>query len=429
MTVQQEGIKFAGDYQLIDVKLGSARGVIFDIFNFVVDIQIYEDMFSPSITGQIRLNDAQDLINLMPMIGEEKLLITFKSPTMSDNAGLFEQAFYVYKMTERDYTAERAIGYTLHFTSFETVRDINSKLSKGYAGNINTLVENFLKGDLSTEREVFAEPTKNSITYISNYWSPFANINYLAKRSISQKTGSANFVFFQNNRGFQFKSIDSLLEQDSLTRYIHDNSKRTPSGSNSSVRDVGADLQRITDVRVNVGFDYFRRLESGMHKARLITHELVTKTYNVQTLTYEDNYKEHNHLNPFPLVVGAPAKTLATVDVQPRAMETFNNFKSDNMKDWYLKNNMQMAEIGAFSMDLTIPGRSDLCVGDIVDVYFYRPTPIGQKDQEETIIDKTFSGRYLVSALCHDLNREKHEIHMTVVKDSFIIDLTKEGTK
>jgi hypothetical protein len=80
-------------------------------------------------------------------------------------------------------------------------------------------------------------------------------------------------------------------------------------------------------------------------------------------------------------------------------------------------------------MDITVPGRSDLCVGDVVDVYMYRPTPFNQKDQEEQLLDKTFSGRYMIASLCHNLNREKHEIHMSIIKDSLIVDLTKEGSE
>ena len=75
-----QNIKFAGDYELIDVKVGSARGLIVDVYNFVVEINLYEDLSSSTISGNLTLNDAQDLINLMPFIGEEKLLLSFKSP-------------------------------------------------------------------------------------------------------------------------------------------------------------------------------------------------------------------------------------------------------------------------------------------------------------------------------------------------------------
>jgi hypothetical protein len=430
-TTADQAIKFAGDFQLIDVKLGSARGLIFDVFNFVTDIAIYENIFSPTMSGYIELNDAQDLVNLMPMIGEEKLLITFKSPSMTDADGLFEQAFYVYKMTDREYTAERAVSYKLHFVSFETIRDLNSKLSKGFSGTISDVVSKILQNELKTEKKVNVESTKNTTMYVSNYWSPFTNVNYLAKRSVSNVNDSANYVFFENNRGFNYTSVDGLLEKTAVSRYIYDNNTRKPtSGGGGAGRTIAKDLERINSYRIDTAYDYMKRVQSGMYASRLITHELVTKTYNVQTMLYQDEFKKHNHLNPYPMsTIGLPSKTFATLDVQPRALETYNNFKTDGMKGWRLKNAMQMSEISAYSMDITVPGRSDICVGDVVEVFIYRPTPISQKDQEEDIIDKTFSGRYLITALCHSLNREKHEMHMTLVKDSLIIDLAKEGTK
>lgn len=426
-----EQIKSAGDFQLIDVKIGSAKGIIFDVNNFVIDINIYEDMFSPTMSGNITLNDAQDLVNLMPMIGEEKLLITFKTPSIGDNDGLYEQEFYIYKMTDREYSAERAVTYKLHFVSFETVRDLNAKVSKGFAGSIDAVVEKILKQELRTDKKINIEKTKNTTTYVSNFWTPFTNINFLSKRSISQETESANFIFFESNRGFNYVSIDTLLTQDPKTKYIYDNNSRDPSSDGGgSVRDIGETLSRINSVKINTAFDYMNRIQSGMYKSRLITHEILTKTYNVQTLTYEDQFGKHNHLNKYPLsTANLPSKTFAFLDTQPRALENFSNFKTDKMKSWYLKNIMQMAEMSAYYMDITVPGRSDICVGDIVDIYMYRPTPFNQKDQEEQLLDKTFSGRYMVASLCHNLNREKHEIHMSIIKDSLIIDLTKEGSE
>jgi|688.fasta_scaffold35525_9 hypothetical protein len=431
MSSEVEKIKSAGDFQLIDVKIGSVKGTIFDVFNFVIDINIYEDMYSPTMSGNITLNDAQDLVNLMPMIGEEKLLITFKTPSIDEKDGLYEQEFYIYKMTDRKYTAERAVEYTLHFVSFETVRDLNAKVSKGFAGTISTVVEQILKQELRTDKKINIEKTKNTTMYVSNFWTPFTNINFLAKRSLSQETESANFIFFENNRGFNYASIDTLLSQDPKTKYIYDNNSRDPSADGGgSSRDIAETLSRINSVKINTAFDYMNRIQSGMYKSRLITHEIVTKTYNVQTLTYEDEFKNHNHLNKYPLsTVNLPSKTFAFLDVKPRALENFSNFKTDKMKTWYLKNIMHMNEINAYYMDITVPGRSDLCVGDVVDVYMYRPTPFNQKDQEEQLLDKTFSGRYMIASLCHNLNREKHEIHMSIIKDSLIVDLTKEGSE
>ena len=426
-----QSIKFAGDFELTDVKIGSARGIIIDVYNFVVDINVYEDISSPTVSGNITLNDAQDLVNLMPFIGEEKLLLTFKSPTMDDKQGLISHAFYIYKMTDRKYTAERAVEYTLHFVTFETIRDLNSKMSRGFEGKINEIAYNILKNNLGTDKNIFIEPTRNTIKYVSNYWTPYTNLNFMTKRSISNKTGSANYVFFENSRGYNYVSIDSLLENDSKTRYIYDNNTRDPaSGGNASVRDIGEQLSRIENYTIDTAYDYMQRIQNGMYNSKLITHDMLTKSYQIQTIKYADEFEKHNHLNPNPLsTAGLPSKSSAFQETRIRAMEGFDNFKSDGLKSWYLKYIMQQNEVNAYMMEITVPGRTDIAVGDTIDVYIYRNTPYRSTDTEEEIIDKTFSGRYLISSLCHNINREKHKMYLTVIKDSLIIDLTKEGTK
>jgi hypothetical protein len=37
--------------------------------------------------------------------------------------------------------------------------------------------------------------------------------------------------------------------------------------------------------------------------------------------------------------------------------------------------------------------------------------------------DKIFSGTYLIAAINHYIDKEKHECHMELIKDSFIINL------
>jgi hypothetical protein len=288
-----------------------------------------------------------------------------------------------------------------------------------------------LSKTLATEKNINVEETRNTIKYVSNFWSPYTNLNFMSKRSISKATGSANYVFFENTRGYNYVSIDYLLEANSKATYIYDNNSRDPSGTGgSSSRDVKDQLSRIESYKIDTAYDYMQRIQNGMYKSKLITHDMVTKSYNIQIMDYQTEYEKHNHLNPYPLsTAGLPSKSTAFQTTRIRAMEGFDNYKSDGMKSWLLKNIMQSNEANAYTMEVTVPGRTDIAVGDVVDVYIYRNTPYMSKDTEENIIDKTFSGRYLISSLCHNLDREKHNMIMTLVKDSLIIDLTKEGTK
>ena len=68
----QDGVTFAGDVSINAVEL-IAGGSKIDIREQISFIEFYENLFSPFITGKVVLQDAQDLVNRMPLIGQELL--------------------------------------------------------------------------------------------------------------------------------------------------------------------------------------------------------------------------------------------------------------------------------------------------------------------------------------------------------------------
>ena len=57
----------------------------------------------------------------------------------------------------------------------------------------------------------------------------------------------------------------------------------------------------------------------------------------------------------------------------------------------------------------------------------YKSEPIKQQDNDDDILDNIVSGKYLVSSINHVIDREKHECHMELIKDSLTMDLNKGG--
>ena len=53
--------------------------------------------------------------------------------------------------------------------------------------------------------------------------------------------------------------------------------------------------------------------------------------------------------------------------------------------------------------------------------------PVTKIENDDDVIDKMFSGNYIIGAINHYINREKHECTMELIKDSFILDLDGDG--
>ncbi len=421
------GLKFAGDVEVTNIFIGSANGVVLDVYNVMTELNIYEDITAPAVSGDITLNDSNDLANVFPLIGEEKIFIRFKTPGFNAEAE-FGMVFYIYKMSDRVQQSDKNLTYTLHFTTFEAVRDLNSKISRGFNGTISDLVKRIFTDPkhLSTDKDLFIGETKNSYSYVSNYWTPFQNLNFLATRAISKTNNAANFVFFENHKGYVFESLDVIVNTDALCLYTYDERNRKQRGDGSSGRTPIDDLQQIESYEIIEPFDYMKKIANGGIRTKAIFHDITTKRYETKTFDYDTQFDQHNHLNPYRLKTkGMPARNTSRIEFVPRAYETFLNMRTDRAKEWYMQRLMQLSELFSTRLNMEVPGRTDVVVGCVIEVALYKNSPSSSKSRESNMLDNVFSGRYLVTRVRHNIRRtdNRHTMYLECVKDSFIKDV------
>jgi len=423
---KQTSLKYAGEVAISDIKIASANGVLLDVFNQMVEMNLYEDITAPAVSGDITLNDSLDLVNLFPLIGEEKILIRFKTPGFNAEAE-FAMIFYIYKMSNREQTGNKNVTYTIHFTSYEAVRDLNSKISRGYSGKIDELVRQILTDPkhLQSNKDLFIGKTKNNITYVSNYWTPFQNINYLAARSLSETNNAANFMFFENHKGFVYEALENLVVHPALCLYSYDENNRKTQGGGST-RTPLKDLEQIESYEIQEPFNYMNKIQMGGIRSKAIFHDITTKRYETKTYDYDFRFDQHNHLNPYKLKTkGMPARNTSRIELVNRAYEGFLSQRTDRAKEWYMQRLMQLSEIFSTRLNMEVPGRTDMVVGAVIDVVLYKMAATDPKQKEANLLDNVFSGRYLVTKVRHHIKRtdNRHTMYLEVVKDSFIKDV------
>ena len=418
-----DGLRVAGDVNLEKVEIISGNGRAVNITNLVGEIQIFEDVFSPCITGTIALADSLDLVNLFPFVGEEKVSLRVKTPSLPDNPdNVIDREFYIYKMTDRKIMGDRQVFYVLHFCSFELIADANVKISKKYLGKISTLAGIITeKEGLTTKLPVQIEETVNSTGYISNFWSPYRNLKYLSERAMN-KHGAANYVFFENRRGLNFVSFDGIFAEKAKETYTFDTFSRD-NKPNTTLRDPERDFSRFLDYNIETGFDYLNRVTTGLYGSKIITHDITTKKYTTKNYNMFSDWDKTNHLNKYP--VSSPdtlVRTNANIFNYPKYNSMFNGYADDGVQNWLQRRASLMAQANAYRLTAEVAGRTDITVGQVVFIQLYKTQPIRKEDLDDSILDNMFSGRYVISAINHRITRDKHEIHMECLKDSLLVD-------
>ena len=426
MQSSQE-LRFAGDYSLNRVQVVTQKGFYQDITNQVVAIQFFEDIFSPFITGKVIVKESLDLINLFPFIGEEYLELDINTPTYNDKFSV-KGKYYIYKLTDRELLGDKAVAYELHFISSESIVDHNKKISRSFGDKISVLVPQFYKDDnfgLQTKKNVYVEETINKIKYTSNYWSPIENIRHLAEIAANMNK-TPNYVFFENRDGFYFISLESLYDNKHVAQdFVYDKYMRDKVPGASDVKNIQEDYKRIIDISIPIGFDYLDRLSSGALGSRQLSYDVTTKQYKTTVYSMFDRFKQQKHLNENPLNSNSVIfRSNSTVLTYPKMYGTYVGY-GDNTNEKYNQERISLMKLAEANMlNITVKGRCDYTVAQKVNVKLNRVEPM--KKSESDIEDKIFSGKYIIAAVNHYFDREKHETHMQLIKESSVMNMNRD---
>lgn len=421
----------AGDINLEYVRVTSlANSTYFDIKNQVITLQIFEDMFSPFTTGSIIVRDALDLINNMPFAGMEYVDIKAYTPTLDvslKDAGVIQGRFYIYKITEREYVAEKSVVYQLHLISEDAVADLNNKISKTFSGKISEIASQLVKDSpgLGSQKTLILEETKNNTKFISNYWSPAKCINYILQQA-TNINGSSTYCFFENRSGYNFISLDFLNDLEPRQKFTYGTTSDEVGKTGGSRRNIDRDYQKILEVSVPSGFDYIDRVRTGTYASRLIVHDMTSKQYKTINYDYLEKFNEgkETRLNKFPITTDTViARVNAAVLRDEVANQLFNSFGDVSNYKTTQDRISRMKQAEAFRVNVKVKGRSDYTVGQKVDVTIFSPEPTKASDTPESTIDRMYSGNYLIAAINHVIDREKHECYMELIKDTVQFDL------
>ena len=94
--------------------------------------------------------------------------------------------------------------------------------------------------------------------------------------------------------------------------------------------------------------------------------------------------------------------------------------KQNNVEKWLLQRQAQVSEFGSIIVTFTVPGNTSRHVGDLIR--FEVPTNIPADSSELTSVQfghQLYSGYYLISKIRHIITKDKFEMDVELIKNSF----------
>jgi len=431
-------IKKSTQFHINELVLVTKGGNI-DISSIYEELNIFDSLLSPVMTGNILIKDANGLSTKLIFDGSESLLIDIAKDKNSDIAR-FKKAFRIYKQSDRSNDSQTLETFVLEFVSDELMYSDQQKINQSYDLTYTQIVEKILLDYLKISKNntggVFDVSYGIRNITIPNL-RPFDAIEWCAKRAVDSKQ-APNFMFYQNLLGYNFVSLSNLLTKPDILDIKFESKNLT---GNNPISEMGG----ARSLEVVAQTDGMEKARSGVNAGKFVGFDPTTGTVAKKNISFGDVFSSMKHANESPNISAVPNRdgkdstemfdSKQTVSFFSAAKQ-FSSYikekvpttlsKQDNTEAYLFQRKAILSNLMSKRVKLTMPGNFTLTSGFNVNV---EAPNFGKKEKGggDTNEDQSLSGKYLIIATRHIIGYDKHETIIEVATTSSSIPFVPQA--
>ncbi len=434
------------DFKLVSVKIYKAgTDVNPELITQLVDTFSYvESITSPCVAATMNILDSAGLLNNLPIQGMETVEIKIIANPNPKEERLYR--FKVWRLANR-ISSNQKQTYTLGLVSEEAILNETNRIEGIQKGQPAKIIEDLLKKTLTSSKKYMSEPSAFEVSMIASKKRPFDVISDVCVKSVppsgitafkkSSKNkkptikGSAGFFFWETRRGYNFFSVDALcaapktqFQSKKLESEAHGTYEERPANQEN----IQPDDKIIETAMFNSEIDIMTSLRTGKYSSLICLFNHSTGQYEEFPYNINQTYDSMAHLGGQESISKLPHTSGDLSQKPTRIMsmildhETWYNEPgvaspdpsdggTDPTKfaDWqkhYASQAIARYELlKNQSGTLVIPGNSDICAGDKIDIRLVNKRP--SADIKKNPHDIETSGVYLIEEVTHTYEKNK----------------------
>ena len=442
-TIKQFNLYMSDEYKPSETieEIAPEDGNPIDLRGVCPGFKYIESLTSPSVRMELAIADTMDLIS--DLTGNEFIQIELESDSAPDQPLTIRQRIFKIGSVTKSERMQAYVIYTVSPEAYnnETNRIFKSFKNKTGVDHVKEVVEKFLK---SAGREYSYEASTGNFNFISPSWRPFDVIAYISDKIVSSETKKAGYMFFENKNGFYFNTIDTLTkgelmnEEGNIPQFTYEQANVGDSEFNAynietmNYPDQGNHLEKMrTGAYVNtvIGVKAPALTSGNLPTAGSGSDGPSGSIKKPVTQTLLQVFSEAETLNdafPFPKIKEEyfdekkPTRTkIRALPGMKNATTALDGSASAGSMDTdtvaasaYSYSRWQL--LNSITLDITVPGNVSLTVGMVIECKI----PASKNEEDRTVLDPIYSGRYLITGLYHDYNPEGLTTRLHLSKDS-----------
>ena len=397
-----------------------------DLTNAITESDYYEDLFSPSVMMTIDIAASFPVLEKLPIVGGEAVLFDVETAS-----GQFirdkEFAMYVHKISNINTSASQE-SFRLHLCSMEYLTNETSRVQRKFQkmpieNHVIKIIREYLhqnKQNPKVTGGVF-DKTANSYSFIGTVKKPFNVLTWLAPKGIpsdsksgtdgTKAKGTSGFLFFENSKGYNFRSINNLVKQNASYTYSTNDAIQANSPNNAyvildhvfnRVNDLKESLTLGTYSNVTYFYDVYQNRVDGI-------------VYNISDEVNSKSLLGSEGVAKSELFGSRVSRILVrTADVGILDTEGEKEDAGRDVADMaksFSRYNLLFTQ----SLNIMVPMNVNLKSGDVIKVVLQGAT----SGKESPEADEKKSGNYLIKELRHHFEANKMVTSLKLVRDSY----------
>ena len=184
----------------------------FDVRNSIIELDIYENITVPYLTGRILLTDTNSFFNNINFTGTEILEIQLENIELGRLA--LKKEFMMTKIDKSERVNDTTEVFVFELIEKHAFDSIAEKISKAYTGNPLTIISNILADftEKKLDKDLLdTDPVQEEMRVIVPYLQPLQAIEWIKDRATSA-SGYPFFVFgSMKTDGLYVNSLENII--------------------------------------------------------------------------------------------------------------------------------------------------------------------------------------------------------------------------
>ncbi len=393
-------------------------GDFVDLIGQIAFVKYFEDVIDPSLHVEISMLDPFGVINSLPVRSGSSVILKIEHPSQKE---LLDLTLVITNITGHVLDQKREV-YNLICETKGALSNHTNRVWKKYKDSIHTSVKKIIEEKIDgTIDEKNIDATSNKLEFYGNYRRPFKTISDLCRKAIpttsskgSKNTGSAGYLFFETQDGYNFKSIDKIFTGKPQS----DVYSMTPFKTGLDPKN---NFMLASEPNFRESHDIIKKLRSGTFSTANYYYNVLTRQVEFNNFKYNSNIKKANDEDVTPSTYKDHYSRiiLGTLD-QGTTMEDkegVNILTPQDQAKYQAQASARYSTLFSQTLDITVPMNLSLRVGQLLKVEF--PSINTDNKSNKTSPE---NGNYLIARLSHEFgNPDGDYTGLTLVRDSFTI--------